>query len=114
MGVTVVNNGDDSARDTKLVVLFPEGVEFQSALLVAGVNKSDGSEGIIGQPGPGGAHGYALFCLGQIEHGKHPKSKVVVRVTTKKVQPNSTSMTFGAFAWSLTPDHVPLNNFKLS
>jgi Domain of unknown function DUF11 len=94
--VKVFSDHDDNAHDTTLRILLPVGVRFLRASTRCRASRAfhDGTRGV-------------LTCLiGDLEVGA---SRTVQVVTT--LPPAGFEKTFGAFAWSITPDPAPANNY---
>lgn len=88
---------DDGARNTTVRVLLPVGVKFLSS--ATGCTPST--------PVPDGTHSLATCDIGPLAVGE---SRSVQVVTTVPSIP-TIRKTFGAFAWSETPDPRPRNNY---
>lgn len=96
--VTVYSDHDDSAVNVVLNVLLPVEVRVTSV-----------PSGCAAIPTSSGAYHSAVQChLGTLNVGQ---SKAV-RITTTLPRLSVVAKTFGAFAWSLTPDPQPSNNYR--
>jgi len=95
--VTVYSYWDDAARNVVLTVLLP--VE---------VNVLQVSSGCAPIQTANGAWHSAVQCnLGNLQVGQSS----TVRISTTLPRISTVRKTFGAFAWSLTPDPAPSNNY---
>jgi hypothetical protein len=93
----VFSFNDDDARNTTVRVLFPVAVKFVSS-----------ATGCVSSPAmPDGTNAFAICDIGRLRVGE---SRTVQIVTTVPRIPRI-SKTFGAFAWSETPDPRPRNNY---
>jgi hypothetical protein len=103
--VTVLSNNDDDAREPSVRVLLPVGVKFVRASFPDANPKSTYS--VSKSFVPDGSQGIVTWNIG--ENLTVGASRTIVIVTTSP--PNGMSTTFGAFAWSITPDPNSANNF---
>jgi len=97
--VTVYSFHDDSATNVVLNVLLPVEVTVLSVPTGCAAIPSNSSNGEW--------HGSVQCHLGTLQVGE---SKTIRIITTLPRLPN-VAKTFGAFAWSLTPDPQPGNNY---
>lgn len=95
--VTVYSDNDDSAYNVMLNVLLPVEVRVISA-----------TAGCAAIPTSTGAYHGSVQChLGTLNVGQSRTIRIVTTLPRLAV----VSKTFGAFAWSLTPDPKPSNNY---
>ena len=95
--VTVYSYWDDSARNVVLTVLLPVEVTV--------LNVSTGCAPI--QTANGAWHSAVQCNLGNLQVGQ--SSTIKIATTLPRIA--TVRRTFGAFAWSLTPDPMPSNNY---
>ena len=95
--VTVYSYWDDSARNVVLTVLLPVEVNV--------LNLSTGCASI--QTANGAWHSAVQCNLGNLQVGQ----SITIKIATTLPRIATVRKTFGAFAWSLTPDPVPSNNY---
>jgi uncharacterized protein DUF11 len=93
----VFSFNDDDARNTTARVLFPVGVKFVSS--ATGCRPSAAM--------PDGTQAFAVCNIGRLAVGASRTMQVVTTVPTIR----GIRKTFGAFAWSETPDPRPGNNY---
>jgi hypothetical protein len=103
--VTVLSNNDDDAREPSVRVLLPVGVKFVRAAFPDADSK--GTYSVSKSFAPDGSQGVVTWNIG--ENLTVGASRTIVIVTTSP--PNGMTAAFGAFAWSITPDPNPSNNF---
>jgi hypothetical protein len=96
--VVVYSDHDDDARQTTVRILMPVGVKFLSSATGCFASPSAAADG---------TQGVATCNIGTLAVGA---SRTVQIVTTVPTIPEI-SKTFGAFAWSITPDPKPANNY---
>ncbi|HEY8224994.1 MAG TPA: IPT/TIG domain-containing protein [Pyrinomonadaceae bacterium] len=102
--VEVFSVNDDDAHDTTLRILFPVGVTFVSSPSGCTANPSIASDH---------TQAFATCEIGVLRHnGGRGESRTVEVVTTVPRRELRISKTFGAFAWSRTPDPRPRNNYN--
>jgi uncharacterized protein DUF11 len=95
--VTVYNFNDDSAGNVILNVLLPvEVIVISAPTGCAAIPTNSGSW-----------HGSVQCNLGTLNVG----DSKAIRITTTLPRLSNVAKTFGAFAWSLTPDPRPHNNY---
>lgn len=96
--VTLYSDQDDDAQTPTVRILFPVGVRFISSTTACTPN-----------PAPADAtHAFAVCNVATMAVG----ASATVGVTTTVPPSFITNKTFGAFAWSLSPDPNPGNNYK--
>lgn len=95
--VVVYSDHDDDARNTTIRILLPVGTKFISSATGCSASPSASADG---------TQGVATCDIGTIPVGG---SRTVQVVTS--LPPKGISKTFGAFAWSITPDPHPGNNY---
>jgi hypothetical protein len=96
--VTLYNENDDDAQRPTVRILFPVGVRFVSS-----------TTGCTPNPAAADAtHAFAVCNLTNMAVGETR----TVEVTTTLPPSFIPNKTFGAFAWSLSPDPNPANNYK--
>ena len=93
----VFSNNDDDARNTTVRVLFPVGVKFISSATACRPSVAM----------PDGTQAFATCTIGHLAVGASRRVQIVTTVP-RIVGINKT---FGAFAWSETPDPQPRNNY---
>jgi|SoiMethySBSTD1v2_1073268.scaffolds.fasta_scaffold54852_5 hypothetical protein len=93
----VFSFNDDDARNTTARVLFPVNVKFLSS--ATGCTASP--------PVPDGTHSFAVCNIGRLRVGESRTVQVVTTIPSIA----TIRKTFGAFAWSETPDPRPGNNY---
>jgi uncharacterized protein DUF11 len=102
--VEVFSVNDDDAHDTTLRILFPVGVTFVSSSSGCTADTSIASDR---------TQAFATCEIGVLRHrGGLGESRTVEVVTTVPRRELRISKTFGAFAWSRTPDPRPRNNYN--
>ena len=98
--VTLYNENDDDARNPTVRILFPVGVRFISSTSGCTPNPTP-------DPAVGPTHAFAVCNVATMAVG----ASATVEVTTTVPSSSVTNKTFGAFAWSLSPDPNPRNNY---
>ena len=104
--VTVFSNNDDDAREPTVRILLPVGVKFVRASILK--PNPNGNYSASNSAAANGSQGVVTWNIG--ENLTVGASRTIEIVTTSP--PKSMSTTFGAFAWSITPDPNPTNNFR--
>ncbi len=97
--VEVYSDNDDVARNTTLYISLPVGTQFLGSKSPCTASSS------ISQSGP---QGFVTCTIGNL---KVREARILQILTT--TPPSGINKNFGAFAWSITPDPMPSNNFAV-
>jgi hypothetical protein len=103
VSIEVFSRHDDTARNTTLRILLPVGVRFVSSATGCEARPATAADG---------TQSIATCEVGDLRHlGGRGESKTMELLTTVP-RIATIRKTFGAFAWSDTPDPLPRNNYR--